>query len=299
MSDVLVVDDSSVDRELAVALLEEAGFSVEAADHGRAALERLARRAPRVVLTDLNMPEMDGLALVEAIRSRHPRVPVVLVTAHGSEQVAAAALRAGAASYVPKRNLHDDLVPTLARVLDAAVAQRRGAEARKWLVEVSHGFVLDSSLKWMMPLVSHIQEEMADRGLGDETSLIQVGVALNEALTNASHHGNLEIESKVREQGMDAYFALVEERRSQEPYRSRRVHVQARFRPDEAVVVVRDEGPGFDPSRVPDPRDPANLARPHGRGLMLIRTFMDDARHNATGNEITMVKRRPPPVSRP
>jgi CheY-like chemotaxis protein/anti-sigma regulatory factor (Ser/Thr protein kinase) len=298
MTDVLVVDDSRVDQQLAAALLEEAGFSVEVAGDGREALESIARRAPQIVLSDLQMPEMDGLQLVEAVRARHPRVPVVLVTAHGSEQIAAAALRAGAASYVPKRNLHDDLVSTLTRVLEAALAKRKGAEARQWRVETSERFVLDCSLKWMMPLVSHIQEEMADRGIGDESSLIQMGVALNEALTNAAHHGNLEIESAVREQGMDAYFALVEERRAQEPYRSRTVHVRVDFRADEAVIVVRDEGKGFDPSRVPDPRDPANLARPHGRGLMLIRTFMDEARHNATGNEITMVKRRAA-VSRP
>jgi CheY-like chemotaxis protein/anti-sigma regulatory factor (Ser/Thr protein kinase) len=295
MTTVLFVDDSKVDQQLVLSLLEEAGFGVDLADHGRAALQRIAERAPDVVLTDLRMPEMNGLELVEEIRVRHPRLPVVLVTAHGSEEIAAAALRAGAASYVPKRNLHVDLAATLARVLEAAVADRRRDEARRWLVETSHRFVTDSSPGWMMPIVAHIQAELAERGICDETALIQVGVALNEALANASHHGNLEIDSAVREQGMDAYFALVEERRAREPYASRKVDVRVEFRGDEAVVAVRDEGPGFDPSRVPDPRDPANLARPSGRGLMLIRTFMDEVRFNERGNEITMVKRRAGP----
>jgi hypothetical protein len=55
-----------------------------------------------------------------------------------------------------------------------------------------------------------------------------------------------------------------------------------------------DEGPGFDPSLLPDPTDPENLARPHGRGLMLMRTFMDDLTFNSTGNEVRMLKRAVP-----
>ena len=62
--------------------------------------------------------------------------------------------------------------------------------------------------------------------------------------------------------------------------------------PEEARFVIRDEGPGFDVSAAPDPRDPAVLEREEGRGLMLIRTFMDEVTHNDRGNEITMVKRK-------
>jgi len=58
------------------------------------------------------------------------------------------------------------------------------------------------------------------------------------------------------------------------------------------TFIVRDEGPGFDPSALPDPTDPENLLKPCGRGVMLIRTFMDQVNFSAKGNEITMVKRR-------
>ena len=54
---------------------------------------------------------------------------------------------------------------------------------------------------------------------------------------------------------------------------------------------IRDEGPGFDRSALPDPTDPANLEKVSGRGLMLIHAFMDEVSHNASGNEITMAKR--------
>jgi len=56
--------------------------------------------------------------------------------------------------------------------------------------------------------------------------------------------------------------------------------------------VVRDDGAGFDRALLPDPTDPTNLERVSGRGLLLINTFMDRVEHNASGNEITMVKFR-------
>jgi anti-sigma regulatory factor (Ser/Thr protein kinase) len=61
--------------------------------------------------------------------------------------------------------------------------------------------------------------------------------------------------------------------------------------PREAVFTIRDDGNGFDPSLLPDPRDPTNLERISGRGLLLIRTFMDKVEHNERGNEIRMTKR--------
>ena len=72
----------------------------------------------------------------------------------------------------------------------------------------------------------------------------------------------------------------------------RRVTITSRVTPDQVRYTVCDQGPGFDPSLLPDPLDPENLLRAHGRGLMLIRSFMDEVAHNESGNEITMVKRR-------
>src|SRR5882762_2619217 len=102
MSRVLVVEDSKTQAQQIKLLLEDASYEVEIAQHGLEAMAALRRAVPDIVLTDLEMPQMNGLELVEAVRRDFAWVPVVLMTAHGSEEIAALALRKGAASYVPK-----------------------------------------------------------------------------------------------------------------------------------------------------------------------------------------------------
>ena len=290
---VLVVDDTSVDRRKAGGLVEEGlGWPVAYAEDGLTALAAIGEKVPSVVLTDLQMPEMDGLELVEAIRSRYPSLPVVLMTAHGSEEVAVRALRAGAASYVPKRSLARDLAETLEQVVAAAQAGRAHRRLLTCMSRVESEFFLDNDPSLVPALTGLLQEALYGMGCCDETDRIRIGIALTEALTNALVHGNLEISSELRQRDDDSYDRLTRERCRQAPYRDRRIHVRARLTPCEAVYSIRDEGPGFDPSGLPDPTDPANLERRSGRGLLLIRTFMDEVTHNATGNQITMVKRR-------
>ena len=246
-----------------------------------------------MALTDLQMPEVNGLELVEAIHRDYPFVPVILMTAHGSEEIAATALQKGAASYVPKHNLASDLAFTVANVLKVTQTSRDQQQVLECLEETQFHFVLGNDLARIQMLIGHLQDQMSQMRLVDKNGLIRVGTALIEVLVNAIEHGNLEVSSVLREDpDHNAYKTLVEQRRHQSPYRERRVRLTARFSRREAVYVVRDEGPGFDVSSLPDPTDPSNLEKSSGRGLLLIRTFMDEVRFNSTGNEITLRKLR-------
>jgi CheY-like chemotaxis protein len=293
MAKVLIVDDSAVDRRLAGSFLEKAGdFTVINATDGREALAAVLREQPDLVLTDLQMPGMNGLELVEEIRLKHPGLPVILMTAHGSEEIAIQALQRGAASYVPKRNLAQDLLGTVDDVLEATGAKRHLQRlVDECWVQTESQFSLPNDLSHISALVNHVQENLTRMKVCDENGLIRVAVALREALSNAIIHGNLEVASSLRDQDGQAYLDLIERRRVEEPYDDRYVHVTAKESRTEALYIVRDEGPGFDPTSLPDPTDPANLENISGRGLLLIRTFMDEVRHNKQGNEITMMKR--------
>lgn len=290
---VLVVDDNPVDRHLACNLVEKCpGLKAVSAANGRDALEVIRKDKPDLVLTDMVMPEMDGLTLVQEVRANYPLCPVILMTAFGSEEIAIQALQKGAASYVPKSNLAKDLAETLESVLSVAQAKKNEQKLLECLTQTESHFILDNDPTLISPLIGYLQENLERMQLCDEIGRIRVSVALQEALINAIHHGNLEVGSELRERDDKAYQRLIDERRIDANYRNRRVHITARESPAEAVYLVRDEGPGFDPSKLPDPTDPSNLERVSGRGLLLIRTFMDEVHHNAAGNELTMVKRR-------
>jgi CheY-like chemotaxis protein/anti-sigma regulatory factor (Ser/Thr protein kinase) len=296
---ILVVDDSAVDRLVARRLLEKHGaWRVAQAADGAEALDAVARAAPAVVLTDLQMPRLDGLALVEQVRERFPRVPVVLMTGHGSEEIAIAALRAGAASYVPKRNLTTDLIPAVEQVLAASQTDDRRSRVLGALSERVSRFVLENDPSLVSPLVQVFREEMAAFGLCDATGATRAGIALEEALLNAVYHGNLGVSSDLKLSGDGAFDRLATHRRQEPPYRDRRVRVTAQLTSAAATFVVEDDGPGFDVSALPDPTDPANLDRPSGRGVLFMRTFMDEVQYNPTGNRVTLVKRREPRDSR-
>ncbi len=293
MKRILVVDDSPMDRRLAGGILAKRGFEVVYAADGKAALDSMAESVPSLVVTDLQMPEMDGLTLVAESRRQHPSVPIVLMTAHGSADTAMLALKTGAASYVPKRALATDLVETITAILALSEDVERIStvdplEIRTLSLEVR------SSMEAIGDVVGQLESHLVQLSLCDDTGVIQVGVALREALVNAVVHGNLEVSSKLHEESPTRFFEVVKERQADERYRNRIVRVTATYSPAEVVYTIKDDGTGFDTASLPDPTDLDNLDKPSGRGLMLIRTFMDEVTWTEKGNEIRMIKRRPP-----
>ena len=294
MTSILVVDDSAVDRRLIGELLaKQADWKIECVDGAAEALAQIDRAMPDIVVTDLQMPEMDGLELVRTIRQRHDGVPVVLVTAHGSETLAVEALAEGAASYVPKPEMADKLVDVVAEVLALARAQRNAQEMLGWLGGAD--FKLENNPALIDPLVDMVQQMLVAREFGDSGERLRIGVALKEALLNALYHGNLEITFDQMQEARDKLvlaepFEPAEQRRSESPYGDRRIHVTAKVTSQEARFVIRDEGSGFDVAAVPEPGDPEALQPQRGRGLSLMRSFIDEVLYNQTGNEVTLIK---------
>lgn len=295
MTTVLVVDDLVTDRLLAGGLLQKHGdWDVIYATNGQDALQQLERHLPNLVLTDMMMPIMNGLELAEAVKKEFPLIPVILMTSKGSEDVAVEALKRGAANYVSKRRLNQDLTEIVEQVLLVSKDQRTQARLLNRVTHSEFTVVLENDISLIQSLVVHVQQQMKDLHVFPESERIRIGVALEEALLNAFYHGNLEVSSKLREDDYDEYYSLAKLRCSQAPYANRKITVQCKFDPEAVAVTITDEGPGFDPSVLPDPRDPENLERPSGRGLLLMKTFLDDVVYNAKGNQVRMVKRRVP-----
>ena len=288
MPTVLVVDDTAVDRRLAGGLLENApDLNVCYAHNGNEALLQIGNELPDLVLTDLQMPDLDGLQLVNSITERYPDVPVVLMTAHGSEVIAAQALASGAASYVPKSDLADNLVETVMHILAMSDSDARYKKLMRSARKVDFEFELDNDLKVIDPLVDLIQQVVASQDLLDSTERVRMCVAIEHALQNAMIRGNLEIS---REDHPVVNATLVEEKAEEDRFKGRKVYFRFLIANGVCDFVVRDEGNGFDVSTVPSAADPEAFKDGIGRGLVLIQAFMDQVEFAEEGREVRMKK---------
>jgi CheY-like chemotaxis protein len=294
---VLVVDDSAADRRLVGGLLERSGgLIVEYAKDGKEAIERFQSGVPDLTVTDLIMPEMDGLALVAAVKSEFPLVPVVLMTARGNEEIALGALRAGAAGYVPKRILAQDLASTVKRILAASREDRSLARLMHRLTHNQSSFVLHNDPSLIPLLLGYLQQVLRCIQLEDELDRLRIRLAVEEALLNALYRGNLEISPRLEQSDRMAFNQLVEERSAEAPYCDRRIHISWEIGRHELSVAVKDDGSGFDPAATGNRDENVDFDTLFGRGTLIMRTFMDEVRYNAAGNEVTLIKRTPPPT---
>ncbi|MBW2424971.1 MAG: sigma-54-dependent Fis family transcriptional regulator [Deltaproteobacteria bacterium] len=127
---ILVVDDDPNMREMVQELLEAQSFEVATAPCAEDAIELARERSFDAALTDLQMPEMDGLGLLGSLRELHPELPVILMTSFGSIQTAVAAMQAGAHDYVTKPFETESLLLTIERALEKRDLQEENRRLR-------------------------------------------------------------------------------------------------------------------------------------------------------------------------
>ncbi len=130
MRRVLVIDDDASIRFTLDAVLSDANLDVTLADGGASGIAAFEEKGADVVLTDLAMPNVDGMAVLRTIHVQDPSVPVLILTAHGSERVAVAAMKAGAFDYLPKPFDPEELVLTVLRGIETRALRMENARLR-------------------------------------------------------------------------------------------------------------------------------------------------------------------------
>ena len=297
MVNILVAEDSRTQAFEIQFTLEKAGHSVRIAVDGDAAVDVIKQSPPEILLTDMHMPGKNGLELTGIVRESLPGVPVVLMTADGSENLAVEALCEGASHYIPKRMIDRDLVRTINDIAASIEARQNQESLLGALTHAEATYTFGNDRKFASTLISKFESDLQHINFDDDTGTFRIVTALKEAILNAIDHGNLELDSSLRDNGRgEEFYELGDLRATQEPYCHRKVTVTSRVSPEQLAYVISDEGPGFNPSALPDPEDPEQMLRAHGRGLLLIRSFMDDVVFNEKGNQITLIKYRVDPA---
>ncbi len=290
MAGILIVDDTAVDRRLAGGLLEsDPGLDVSYAKGVQEALTMISTHLPDLVVTDLQMPEFDGLHLVQEINEKYQELPVVLITAHGSENIAAQALASGAASFVPKSELAGSLYETVMYVLSLSQNESRNRQLMGCARAAHFEFELDNDFDLIEPLVDLVQDVTASQEILSQRCQVQLGVALENALTNAMFRGNL---GMSREDYPVLSRDLVSKRAGQARYADRKVDFTVDVTSEKVEFRIADQGDGFDTSLVPEASDPESFRDGVGRGLVLIKAFMDEVNYSDSGRTLAMAKHR-------
>ncbi len=254
-------------------MLKDTAWSIESASGGEEALALLEGRDYDVVLTDILMPNMDGLTLLNRIHAIRPGARVVVMTAFNRPDRVAGSLRAKAAGYLAKPFSKDKLLDALSSALS-------------WTIEADDIEVLSDQANWIS-VRTRCRLETADRltqffhELPAELDAEQrdmAAFAFRELLTNAIEHGgHLDPEKQVE-------LHFIRTQRS-------------------IVYYVRDPGSGFSLDKLPHaaishPESPIAHAevrqqmgiRPGGFGLLLLKNFADELIYNAKGNEVILIK---------
>ncbi len=287
---VLVVDDQQGLRQLLCKLLEREGFdALEAAD-GQQAIEMFRAEPPLVVVSDIMMPRMDGLALLNEVKRIDRNTTVLLMTGQGNEEVLLKALRGGATNFFKKPFNVRDLVDEIRKVVDYRTEAALTTLFSPFLVEESKSFVLPSAAVPYYPVINQITLQLPC--LLPESEILNLRIGIEEMITNAIEHGNLGISFDEKNRAIEngTLAELVAERGRRSDAAGRKVRVRSRLAPDVFEVVVSDDGEGFDWRSLPSVA-PENLLAFNGRGIFLTKIYFGEVIYNDVGNEVTLRKR--------
>lgn len=296
---ILIAEDIEDSRFYLKTFLEEQGHQVLEAENGQAALrlfqedfaEENAQKRYDLVMTDIGMPEMDGLRLLETLRQEAPELPVVIISAYREVEKIVKALRLGACDYIIKPYEEQDILNCLDKVAHLIGQQSAYHPCIGYLVGETRHFVFENNPDQIHLIAHYLSRDLAAFGMRAKIHSIQV--ALIESLCNAVFHGNLEISSELKEAGLDGFQIFKQEARkrmNQVPYNTRKVTIDYLMDEEKVRYVIHDDGPGFDYKQLPDPSNPENFFKPSGRGILMIQSFCDEVYWNDQGNKITLIK---------
>lgn len=254
---VLLVDDEPYVTEIIGRILSQAKIEPLAASSGEGALDLLRDHRVDLVITDLLMPGMSGLDLLEKIKELHPALPVIVLTAHGDFYVAKEALNRGAFYFLTKPFNKAMIL----NITEKALRLPRLTSEKRLVLPfavTTLTYRIPSDFA-MVPAISYqVMRACGDMEYSSKKINFSIPLAVDEMVVNAIKHGNK----------MDP---------------AKEVAVEARVGHDRFTLTVEDQGAGFDYAALPQEFDEESLLAEEGRGIMMVRFYMDELRFENGG----------------
>jgi DNA-binding response OmpR family regulator len=327
MAKILVVDDEDVLRELIADELRDLEYDVIEAQDGVVALDLIQKTKPDLVISDINMPNMNGIELFQALQDDIPKVaaiPFVFLTARADRENVIQGKLLGVDDYLPKPVDYELLVATVHarlnsvmrtdmaitdRLKDLYVEIQQNGDGRNNSETPSLDDFLEQYLyyarkaKQVLPGAALLEHAAYSFRTTEEAETIAFSLAsvcpepetssvgIAELLINAVEHGNLGIgyEEKSKRLKDNNHSAEIERRLELPEFSNRKASVEFHREKARLVFVIKDQGDGFDWQDYIE-FDPARLTHKHGRGIaMALALSFTSLEYRGKGNEVFAV----------
>ncbi len=278
---VLIVEDDPASRELMGDMIKLEGHDLRTAEEGYQGLSLFKEFKPHLVFSDIQMPKMDGLELLQRIRDISPKTIVVMMTAFGCEEYALKALRLRANNYLQKPIRHDDILPLLEKY-SALVASADSLQPGKTGEDQQRKFIFENNFSNINEFLHLLVNDL------DKDVLLDVRVGLYELLVNAIEHGNLEISKEekfnVLNKGPFGLEELHKKCKLDPRFAGRKIVVELTKDDVAFEWLIKDEGQGFDCEKVL--KKPDTIRSVEFKGVTLAQFHFDMLEFVGKGNQV-------------
>jgi YesN/AraC family two-component response regulator len=290
-SSILVIDDDPrICKLIKSYIIKQFQHNVCTASDGQIGLDMINDTDFNLVISDIRMPRLDGIRLLEKVKAKDPYLPVILMTGQSDFDSLFAAMKHGANNYLIKPFELEVMGEAVTRALDFYAVAKNGSskseEAKKFIVRKEVDIEFKSEIN-LISAVSNYGMDVYKNCTQDVKGAQDVYVALQEILMNSLEHGNLELGSEKDE----SYYEEQKNRLLDPLYSQRSITFKIKYESDHVEFYVKDQGKGFNYRQIENCLDPMNLFKTSGRGIFLATCFMDELEYLDSGNHVRMVKR--------
>ena len=281
---ILIVEDDNSSRMYLENLIELNGYDYKSASNGMEGLNIFDTFNPDIVITDIQMPVMDGLEMLETIRSKKSETIIIITTAYGSENYAIQALHLGANNYLKKPVAGYDLLPLLKKYEKIKFGKNIDNYKQGKVLSKRFKIEFKTSIKNIPNIVDNILNQSS--GPYEENERINVELGLVELITNALEHGNLEIsaQEKINALNENRLEELYFEKENKPELSSRKLTVTFTMDTESCEWIIEDQGNGFDWKNIKDPTKDDNILELSGRGIFISGFLFDELEYSGRGN---------------
>ena len=289
---ILVVEDSATQAARLKIILEHGGCTVDLASTGHEALEKMESDPPDAVVTDLQMPEMNGLELITRMREQFSLIPAILITEHGSENLAVDALGSGAAGYVQKSDCDTLLVDVVSLAAELSGANIDSLILKGSLENRNLAFTIDSRCERIVPMACLIMRQLTAIGVLHSIDRIRFCMAIEHLLFQAVYHGNLQQPFESGPLSRADAIETINEQSSDEQFRKRLgrlVNCDLYVESEQIRLNVEHEGPTrMVPAKLALPGTPDSFEE--RSGMLLLTSVADHVGFDASASSAMVTK---------